>query len=99
MIHFIFGTVWGWVGTAGLIVVAAIVVGYFFPSLRWQAVVAAAVAITEAYIYTKGSRDRAALEERRKEEAIKAVKEKYDEIDSHPSTPGTVSDELRNHRF
>lgn len=59
MMDFIFGTLWGWVGTAVLVVLACIAVGYFFPPFRRIAIEIAAVVIAAASIYTKGNRDEA----------------------------------------
>lgn len=96
---FIFGTVWGWIGTAGLVVIACIVVGYFFPGLRTIALAVAGVFISFATVYTKGSRDHAAAERRKTEAAIKKVNEDYDHIETRPDTPDTVADRLRRGSF
>lgn len=60
MWEFIFGTIWGWIGTAGVVVIICVAVGYFFPPLRVIAIEIAAVVISAASIYAKGNRDEAA---------------------------------------
>ena len=99
MMDFIFGTLWGWWGVAGIAVLIAIVVGYFVPSLRLAMLGVAGVVISSATIYTKGNRDRAALEKRRQEEAVRNVQSKYDAIDKRPRPPGSTADKLRDGSF
>ena len=94
MLHFIFDTVFGWVGVAGLVVIACIVVGYFIPGLRLIALEVAGGVLAAASIYAKGSHDRAVLENQRKEEAVKRAREAYAKIEARPDTPGTVSKRL-----
>lgn len=99
MWDFLFNSLWGWLGIAGITVVGAFAVAWFFPPFRSMALAVAASAAGAAAIYTKGNRDRAALEERRKEAAIAEAKEKYDEIDKRVDTPADVADRLRKHGF
>jgi hypothetical protein len=99
MWDFIFGTLWGWWGVAGLTVIGCIVVGYFIPSVRMWAIGVAGVVLSGAAIYTKGNRDRAALEAKRKEEAVAKARKEYDEIDNRPDTPDDVARRLREHGF
>lgn len=57
--HWIFDSIWGWIGTAGIVVIICVVVGYFVPGLRLIALEVAAVVLAAASIYTKGNRDEA----------------------------------------
>ncbi len=45
MWHFIFETLWGWWGVAGITVIVCIVVGYFVPSLRIAMLAVAGAAV------------------------------------------------------
>lgn len=99
MWDFLFNSLWGWLGIAGVTVVCAFAVAWFVPPFRNMALAIAAGAAGAATIYAKGQRDRAALEERRKEAAIKEVTEKYDEIDKRVDTPSDVAERLRRHGF
>lgn len=99
MMDFIFGTVWGWVGTAGVVVLICAVVAYFLPQTRLTMLAIAGVFVSAASIYTKGSRDRAALEQRRKEAAVKKAKDDYAKIDARPDTPGTARKRMSDGSF
>jgi hypothetical protein len=99
MIDFLFSTVWGWIGIAGVIAVACMAVAWFVPPLRTVALAVGGAAIAAATIYTKGSRDRAALEQKRKDEAVKKAREKFDAIDARPDDPKTVKDRLDRGTF
>src|SRR5678816_2857255 len=99
MAHFMFETLWGWWGVAGVAVIVCGILAYVFPQFRIIALAIAGVFVSAASIYTKGNRDRAALEKRRQEEAVRNVKKKYDEIDAHPRSPSTTADELRRGEF
>lgn len=99
MEHFIFGTIAGWLGTAGIVVVICGVVAWFVPGFRRIAIEIAAVVIAAATIYTKGNRDRAALEQQRKDEAVKKAQDDYAKIDQRQDTPGDVSKRLRDGTF
>lgn len=57
MWDFLWHSIWGWVGGAGLIVVACAAVGYFFPPLRRVAIEIAGVVLAATAIYAKGTRD------------------------------------------
>lgn len=99
MMEFIFGTVWGWIGTAGLVVIGCAVVAYFIPQFRIHALAVAGVFISAATIYTKGTRDRARLEARRKEEAVQKARKQYDEIDTRPDSNESVAKRMRDGSF
>ena len=99
MWSFIFETLWGWWGVAGAVVIGCAIIGYFVPSLRLTMLAIGGAFIAGASIYTKGNRDRAALEARRKEEAVAKAREKYDEIDKRPDTPSGASKRLRDGNF
>lgn len=99
MLHFIFDTVFGWIGVAGLVVIGCIAVGYFIPGFRLIAIEIAGVVISAATIYTKGSRDRAALEQKRKDEAVRKAQKDYAEINARPDNPDTVSKRFRDGSF
>lgn len=95
----IFDSVWGWAGAAGIIVIGAIAIGYLFPQLRVTAVAVAGVAIAIAAIYTKGSKDRAALEQKRKETTVKRIQDKYQKIDERKTKEQDVYDRLKKGTF
>lgn len=81
--HFL-SSVAGWLGLTGIVVVVMFAVAWFIPPLRPYAIAAAGTMIAFATIYTKGSRDRAALEKRRKDEAVKRAQADYAAIDKRP---------------
>lgn len=95
----VFSSLAGWLGITGIIVVGCLAVAWFFPPFRRIALIVAGVALSVATIYAKGNRDRAALERRRKEEAVRRAREKYDEIDKRPDTDDDVTRRLRNNGF
>lgn len=99
MWHFIFETLWGWWGVAGVVVIACGVVAYLIPQFRIYALAVAGVFISAATIYTKGNRDRAKLENKRKEEAVAKARKDYADIEARPDTPDTVSKRLRDGSF
>ncbi len=99
MAHFLFETLWGWWGVAGVVVIVCGLLAYIFPQFRIWAIAVAGVFVSAATIYTKGNRDRAALEARRKEEAVRNARGKYDKIDSRNDTPDDVARRLRDHGF
>ena len=97
--EFLFNSLWGWLSIASIVVIAAIAVAVFFPPLRKIALTVAAGAIAYAAIYAKGARDRAALEQRRKDAAVKKVQERYDEIDKRPDDAKSVKGRLDKGTF
>lgn len=99
MTDWLFSHIWGWVGVTTIVVAACVAVGWFFPQLRTAAAALAAAAISATAIYGKGRRDRAAEEKRKKEEAVRRVEEKYDEIDKRPDTPSDVEKRLDRGTF
>lgn len=94
-----FDPLYGWLGLGGVIIAAAAVVAWFFPPFRKYALVVIGAVIAAASIYAKGNRDRAAVESRRKEEAVRKAREAYDKIDARPDDPGTVDRRLRHGDF
>lgn len=99
MLHAMFSSLAGWLGTAGIVVVICGVVAWFVPPLRRIAIEIAAVFIASATLYAKGNRDRARLEAARKEEAVQKAQKDYAQIDARPDSPDTVADKLRDGRF
>jgi len=99
MWDFIFNSLWGWLGISGLIVAGCIAVAIIFPTFRVHALAVAGAVLAAATIYTKGNRDRAALEARRKEEAVRKAREAYDAIDRRPDTPESATRRMRNGDF
>ena len=99
MWDFLFHSLAGWLGITGIIVVICGVVAWFFPPLRRIAIEVGAVVLAAAALYAQGSRDRAALEQRRKDEAVAKARKEYDQIDARPDTPADVADRLRKHGF
>lgn len=99
MTHLIFDTMWGWIGTASIVVLACIAIGYVFPSFRRVAIEIGLVVISAASIYAKGSRDKAAQDKTKSQEAVRKVQDDYAKIDARPDNPGTVTDRLRDGTF
>lgn len=89
----------GWLGLAGLIVVGCAVAAYIFPPFRRIAIEIAAVVFAAAAIYAKGNRDRSALENRRKEEAVQKAQKDYANIDARSDDPKSVAKRLRDGSF
>ncbi len=96
---FLFNTVWGWLGIAGVIAVGCGLVAWFLPPFRRLAIEVAAVALSAAAIYAKATRDRANLEAKRKEEAVAKARKEYADIEARPDTPNDVSKRLRDGGF
>lgn len=99
MWDFLFNSLWGWLGIGGAVAIGAFAVAWFFPPFRNMALAIGGAALTAAAIYAKGNRDRAKLEQRRKDEAVRKVKEKYDAIDKRQDTPDIVTDRLKRGDF
>lgn len=99
IIQSIFSSMWGWIGTAGVVVIISLAVAWFIPPLRQLAVAVAGIAVAAATIYSKGSRDRAALEARRKEEAVRKAQESYGQIDKRPDSSDSVRNRLDSGSF
>ena len=59
IIAHVFSSIWGWLGTAGIVVVGCAVVAWFFPSLRAKMLFVGGLVVSAAAIYAKGSRDAA----------------------------------------
>lgn len=99
MIEFIFNTLWGWWGVAGVTVLVCVAVGYFVPSLRLSMIAVGGAAIWLASAFTKGWRAAKADDRRRTENAVNAARKEYDQIDARPDTPADVADRLRRGGF
>jgi len=99
MWEFLFSSLWGWIGVTGVVVIICGAVAWFVPPLRGYALMAAGTALALTGIYTKGHRDRAALEARRKEEAVRRAQAEYDKINKRPDTPADVEKRLSNGTF
>lgn len=99
MWDWLFNSLWGWLGVTGVVVAACVAVAIFFPTLRaWCFGIAGSV-LSATAIYAKGQRDRAAVEQRRKDEAIAGVQAKYDEIDRAPRTTEAGEKALKDGTF
>ena len=99
MIEFLFNSLWGWLSVTAIIVIACGLVAWFVPPFRRLALMIGGVALVAATIYAKGTRDRAALEQRRKEEAVAKARKSYDEIDARHDTDDDVTRRLRDGGF
>ena len=99
MIDFIFGTVWGWIGTAGVVVIVCGLVAWFVPGFRRIAIEVAGVFIASAAIYAKAQRDEAARQQRLKDAAVAKARADYAKIDARPDDPGTVGKRLKDGSF
>lgn len=99
MTDFIFNTVWGWIGTGTLIVIACVAIAYFIKPWRPYAIAIAVFAISMATVFTKGYRARGVVEQRRKDAAVKKAQDEYSAIDARPDTPADVADRLRRGGF
>lgn len=99
MWHFIFDTLWGWWGVAGVAVAVCIGLSILFPSMRLPLLSAMGVVLTAASLVTKGARDEAAREKRRKDAAVKKATEDYAKIDARPDTPDDVAKRMRDGSF
>ena len=60
MLHFLFDSIWGWIGTAGVVVLICAIIGYFVPSLRLLMLEIGGGILAAAASYAKGNRDEAA---------------------------------------
>lgn len=99
MMHVIFDSIWGWLGVTTIIVIACGVVAWFIPPLRRIALEVGGVALAVGTIYAKGNRDRAALEQKRKDEAVRKAQADYAKINERKDTPDTVAKRLRDNSF
>ena len=59
MIHFLFDNIWGWIGTAGVVVLICAGIGYFVPGLRLLMLEIGGGILAATAIYAKGNRDEA----------------------------------------
>lgn len=92
-------SLWGWLSITSIIVIVAGLVFWFIPSQRWPALVTGLAAIFTGIIYAKGQRDRAALEKKRRDEAVRRNQAAYDAINKRPDTPADVDKRLNNGTF
>lgn len=89
----------GWSGLAAVVIAAAAAVAWFFPPFRKIAYAVIAATVAALAIYSKGYRDNAAREAKRKEEAVRKAREAYDKIDARPDDAKSVSRRLRDGNF
>jgi len=99
IISSLFSSLWGWLSLTSIIVIIAGLVFWFVPSQRWPALVTGLAAIFTGFVYAKGQRDRAALEKRRRDEAVRRNQAEYDRINKRPDTPADVEKRLRDGTF
>lgn len=99
MLDWLFSSLTGWLGIAGMIAVGCFAVAWFIPPLRNAAMAVAGVVLSAAAIYAKGNRDRAKLEQRRKDEAVRKARAEYDRIERRPDTPADVEKRLKDGTF
>ena len=88
-----------WLGLGGAGIAGLLALAYFVPSFRKYALIAAAGLAAIMTAYTKGNRDRAALEARRKEEAVRKAQKDYAKIDARPDDPASVAKRMRDGSF
>lgn len=98
MAHFIFGTVWGWVGTAGVIVIACAAIGYLIPQARIYVIAIALAAASVAAAFTKGWLGRGKKEQEKRDAAVKKVGGEYDKIEARTDA-NRARDRLRDNSF
>ena len=89
----IFNAINGWYSLAGIIIVGCLVAAYYFPVFR-QTFFGIAVVVGGAIAaYSKGVRDRAALERKQRDRMVKKINKKYDNIDkADPETKRRLDD-------
>lgn len=92
-------SLFGWLGLGGGVVAAGLAVAWFFPPFRNIALTVAAGALAAGGIYAKGNRDRAALEKKRRDDAVEKARTDYAKIDARPDDPDAVDKRLRNGDF
>ena len=95
----IFGSVYGWIGTAGLIVLACAVIGYIVPAWRPYVIAVGLVAVSVATAFTKGWLARGERETKLKDEAVRKAQKNYDEIDARPDTADDAVKRMRDGSF
>jgi hypothetical protein len=99
MSEFLFSSLYGWLGIGGVIILACIAVGIYFPPFRSLAAAVALGTLAAVGLYTKGSRDRARQDKARREEALKKLQAEYDRINKRPDTPTDVEKRLDKGNF
>lgn len=99
MMHFIFDTLYGWWGVAGITVIACVAVGYSVPSLRLSMIAVGGAAIWLASAFTKGWAAAKRDDKRKTDEAVAKARKEYDAIDARPDTPADVAERLRRSTF
>lgn len=91
--------VFGVYGAVAIVLIVLGVAAFLFPQFRlWFAAVAAGI-FGIAAVYGKGQRDRAKIEQRRKDEAVEAANKKYDEIERRPDDIDHVKGRLKKGEF
>jgi len=91
----ILGSLWGWIGTAGVIVIACVVVGWLIPQSRPYVIALGAAAIWTAGAFTKGYAARGQKEQERRDAAVKKLGGEYDQIEKN-TDPDRARGRLRD---
>lgn len=99
MWSFIFDQLTGWIGLAGLAVIVLVVVAFIFPQSRIYAAAIGLGILGMASVYARGQRDRARLEQQRRDEAVKKVNTEYDKIEKEERTVDHVKGRLKDGSF
>lgn len=99
MFDFIFDNVYGWWALAALAVAVCGFAAWYFPPLRGVAIAVGAVVLAAAGIYTKGQRDRAAEEKRKRDAAVRKAQDDYRRIDEKPGSVADTQDKMNKGRF
>lgn len=94
-----FDSIFGIFAVGGVGIATLIAIAWFIPPLRKLAIQIGIALIAGMAIYGKGVRDRAALEQKRKDEAVAKARADYEKIDARPDTDSTVADKLRHGSF
>lgn len=70
-----------WIGITGVVALCAFAVAMIFPQFRATALIVAGGALGAAALIAKGRSDQAALEKKRREEAVARARQKYTDIE------------------
>lgn len=98
MWQFIFSSVWGWIGTAGVIVIACGVVGWLIPQSRPYVIALAVVALSVATAFTKGFLARGKKEQEKRDAVVKKLDTDYQAIEKRTDA-NRARDRLRDDSF
>lgn len=99
MFDFIVNYIFGWYGLAGLLIAGCVIVAVLIPQFRIYALLGIPAVLAFLGAYNKGQRDRAALEQRRKDEAVRKAQADYDRIERRPDKPSDVQKRMRDGTF